>query len=183
MINFESRETLSHGKENSEWASRNFAVKNLLFMFIVFLFILFQLSANAQMGHGRFKQARDKLDQLEKVKLIEVLNMNEETTLKFFARRNAFRNQADSLMQLSDDIIDYLDTSIKSGNGTEDSYKNKIAEYLTIQNQIVNTRNKFINSLSDILSEEQIAKLIVFEKKFREDIRKLIFKRPPDWKK
>jgi hypothetical protein len=40
-------------------------------------------------------------------------------------------------------------------------------------------RNQFVNSLDDILSTEQIAKLIVFEKRFRDEIRNVLFDRKP----
>ena len=51
-----------------------------------------------------------------------------------------------------------------------------IDKYLSYDNEIEKEREAFIHSLSDILSVTQIAKLVVFEKKFRDEIRDILFK-------
>ena len=50
-----------------------------------------------------------------------------------------------------------------------------------MQLQFDKGRVDFVNSLSDILSYEQIGKLIIFEKRFRNEVRKLLIKerKPP----
>jgi hypothetical protein len=61
-----------------------------------------------------------------------------------------------------------------------DKQKNLIGDLLKTRQQIVTEKQKFIDSLSDILSAGQIARLLVFEKRFREEIRNVLFdKKPP----
>lgn len=150
--------------------------KHIIFLIPLTLIFLFQSAAFSQMDGKRFKRVREKISQLEKIKLIDVLNMDENTTLKFFARRNEYQNKVDSLMDETNDLIDNLDDSIKRGGQKDDYYKDQIGKYYRMQDAIIKLRRDFTNSLSDLLSEEQIAKYIVFEKKFREDIRNLILK-------
>ena len=58
----------------------------------------------------------------------------------------------------------------------EKELNSMIDKYLSYDNEIEKEREVFIHSLSDILSVTQIAKLVVFEKKFRDEIRDILFK-------
>jgi hypothetical protein len=49
-------------------------------------------------------------------------------------------------------------------------------EYLRAFGALQKIRADYFNSLSDLLSPEQIAKLIVFEKRFREELQDMMFK-------
>ncbi len=150
--------------------------KNIIFIIPILILLIFQSAAYSQFDGSRFKKVREKIAQLEKIKLIDVLNMDENTTLKFFARRNQYQNKTDSLMNTENQLIDDMDSSIKSGDKSDGYYREQITKYFRVQDEIIKSRRDFIRSLNDLLSEEQIAKYIVFEKKFREDIRNLILK-------
>lgn len=135
-----------------------------------------------QKGKWQDEEAREKFEQLEKIKLIETLGMDEETTLRFFARRTEHKKQQDEIQEMLQQKIDNLDVVFKSGRiATVEEIKSSINEITTLQLQFDKNRVDFINSLSDILSYEQIAKLIIFEKKFRNEVRKLIMRerKPP----
>ena len=120
-------------------------------------------------------QNRDKLERLEKIKLIEALDLNEEIAIRFFARRNDSRKEIENLEKKSDDLILELENSFKSDEkNQEEKQKQMISELLKTRESIEVRRNQFINSLSDILTTEQISKLIVFEKKFRDEIRNVL---------
>jgi hypothetical protein len=132
-------------------------------------------------GMGDRKGPRGKIEQLEKIKLIEALDMDEQTTLKFFARRNEMHDRIDNLNDSLDVITNRLEG--KFSNKDKSGYKELIGKYLSIQKQIAAEHNKFLASLYDILTTEQVARLIVFQKRFREEIRHLIFRGrqpPPD---
>lgn len=136
----------------------------------------------AQKGKWQDEEAREKFEQLEKIKLIETLELDEETTLRFFARRTEHRKQLDAIQFNIQQKIENLDVSFKSGRAvTVDEIKSNISEINNLELQFEQKRIDFINSLSDILSYEQIAKFMVFEKQFRNEVRKLIMKerRPP----
>ena len=78
-------------------------MKKLLF---VIFFVAFIVSINAQQERHRWKNEIDKYEQLEKVKLIEVLNLDEETTLKFFARRNESKSK---MREINDELHKLMD--------------------------------------------------------------------------
>ena len=148
------------------------------------LIVSFILSTTliAQKGKWRDEEAREKFEQLEKIKLIETLEMNEETTLRFFARKSEHQKQQGEIQEKIKKNIDNLEIIFKSdGAVTIDEIKTSITEINSLQLQMEKNRVDFINSLSDILSYEQIAELLIFERKFKDEIRRLIMKerRPP----
>jgi hypothetical protein len=150
-----------------------------LFMMVVAVILLTSISFPQEMRESRMKN-RDKLEQLEKIKLIETLDLDEETSIRFFARRNDSRKEIQDLERKADDIIFELEKSFSSSDKNQDEkYKKLISEMLKIRESIESKRNQFIKSLDDILTTEQIAKLIVFEKKFRDEIRNVLFDRKP----
>ncbi|MFN3695660.1 MAG: hypothetical protein ACK4UV_11680, partial [Ignavibacterium sp.] len=55
--------------------------------------------------------------------------------------------------------------------------KRLLNEFLDIRIQIENKRKQFILSLNNILTIEQMSRLVVFEKKFRDEIRKILMRR------
>ncbi|HMN16424.1 MAG: hypothetical protein WA440_13840 [Ignavibacteriaceae bacterium] len=131
-----------------------------------------------QRMHDKPNKHRNKLAQLEKAKLIEALELDEETSIRFFARRNQSKKDIDELEKKSDEIIVQLESTMKEKDSPKDeNQKRLIADLLKTRLQIESEKQKFINSLSDILSTEQIARLLVFEKRFREEIRNVLFDR------
>jgi len=150
-------------------------------MKVIFLVICFTLIASmqtfSQMGDEPPRHMREKLDQLEKIKLIEALDMDEETTLRFFSRRNEHRMKMDELTNRADEIISQMEVIFKSGKVyTEAELKSLINEANNIHSEIDKEKSEFINSLDDILTTEQIAKLIIFERRFKDELRRAMFK-------
>jgi len=117
-----------------------------------------------------------RFEDLEKIKLMEVLNLDEETTLKFFKRRNSSRMKVDKIMKEHDELLNKMKELINSGNTDKnfDSFINQSLEYNT---KINAEKNNFIKFLDDILTKEQIAKVIIFEKSFRNEIRDLLIEK------
>ncbi len=141
------------------------------------LIIVSSIQSISQMHDNPPHRMRDKLNQLEKIKLIEVLEMNEETTLRFFSRRNEHQVKIDKLAKRGDEIITQMEVIFKAGKVyTEAELKSLIEEANTIHTEIVQTKSNFINSLDDILTTEQIAKLIIFERRFKDELKRAMFR-------
>ena len=150
-----------------------------LLLIIFTLIVLTSIAYPQQMKERKMKNM-EKLEQLEKIKLIESLDMDEDTSIRFFARRNESKRKIQELEKKTDDIIFELEKSFNSEDKYQDEkQKQLISEMLKNREAIEMKRNQFIKSLDDILSTEQIAKLIVFEKRFREEIRNVLFDRKP----
>lgn len=149
-------------------------MKNL-FITLLTVILLTSISFPQQMKEKGMKN-REKLEQLEKIKLIEALDLDEETSIRFFARRNDSKKEIQELEMKAQDIISELEKSFNSENKNQsENQKQLISEMLKTRESIELKRNQFISSIYDILTVEQIGKLIVFEKKFRDEIRQVLF--------
>ncbi len=150
------------------------------------LITVFLFSSNmfSQKGKWQDEDMRAKFEELENIKLIETLQMDEETTLRFFSRKSEQKLQQEEIREKIKSNIDNLEVILKSGRAiTAEDLKSKINEINNLELQLEKNKIEFLNSLSDILSYEQIAELIIFEKRFRNEVRKLLMrdrKRPID---
>lgn len=128
--------------------------------------------------HQERRKKDNKIEQLEKVKLIEALDLTEDQSIRFFARRNEHRKEIEKLEIHSEEVIRDLEKIVQDSNERNvTEQKRLLNEFLDIRIQIENKRKQFILSLNDILTTEQVSKLVLFEKKFREEIRKILMKR------
>ena len=149
---------------------------------IVLIALLFSTNLFSQKGKWQDEELREKFEELEKIKLIETLQMDEETTLRFFARQSEHKLQQKEILDNIKSDTENLEVMLKSGRVvTTDELKSKINEINNLQLQFEKNKVDFINSLPDILSYEQIAQLLIFERKFRNEVRKMIMRdrKPP----
>ncbi|MGE5812680.1 MAG: hypothetical protein ACM339_14320 [Ignavibacteria bacterium] len=145
---------------------------------ILMTLLLFSSSfINAQDDRHHRKGPGEKMKDLEKLKLIEALDMDEETTLKFFSRRNAHMDKMEVLRKKEDNLIEELNDLAQSTENQDDpQIKKMIDESFKIRDEMDEERKIFINSLADILTYKQVAKLIAFEPRFKKEIREILFK-------
>lgn len=145
------------------------------------LFICLILVSNVYLfaqRHDRPPQdVPERILQLEKIKLIETLEMDEETTLKFFSRRAEHKKTMDEIAEREDNLLSQIEGIITGDQKyAEGDLEKLVDEVEAVQGEFVKSKFKFINSLNDLLTVEQIAKLIVFERRFREELRGVLFR-------
>ena len=152
-----------------------------LSLFIICV-LLISVEVFPQKGKWRDEEMRERFEELEKIKLIESLQLDEETTLRFFARQSAHKSEQKEIQKQIQTNIDELETIFESGRAvTEAEIQLEIDDINTLQLQFENNRIEFINSLYDIFTVEQVAQLIIFEKRFRNEVRRMIMRdrKPP----
>ena len=147
-------------------------MKQIVFIASVLLFFVatnFAQSPGVPPPPGEWGRMGGKIEQLEKIKLIEELNLNEETAVRFFARRNEHRESLRSILQKRNALYKELSNEIKLDK--KDSLKEKVNEIFLIEDEMVAKRKEFIDSLSDIFTEKQQVQLVLFEFYFRQEMR------------
>jgi len=123
-------------------------------------------------------EPKEKIEALEKIKLLEVLDMNEETAIKFFARRNEHQQKMKELFYGIDEKLDKIkDKTSSTKDDNDPELKKLIDNYLLAHQKLDEERKRFFNSLNDILTYKQIAEFTLFERRFREEIRDVLFPR------
>jgi len=143
---------------------------------LLIFIVLVSTTLNAQRNQDRKHKVPERIMQLEKIKLIETLEMDEETTLKFFARKSESDREVEEIQKAIDEKLVMMEQLVNSDNSLDEEYRTGLDELNFMHQKLVENKTKFIKSLSDILSYEQIAKLVLFERKFREELRRAIFK-------
>ena len=155
-------------------------MKNLFF--VIALLFTFAVSVIAQdigreEGTHRRRAPMKKIEELEKIKLLDVLNLDEATSVKLFTRRNQDRTKIWDYEDKINNVLQNIESEVKKGNDKDVSKIQKLNEdFCNLSMDVEKEKLSFLRSLSDILNPEQIGKYIVFERKFRDEIRNLLMK-------
>ncbi len=143
-------------------------MKKFLVLIIIFFSVPF-ISRAQQNRERMMRQRMGRLAELEQLKLIDLLNLDETTAVKLFARRKQNLNEQQALIKMKKEYINELRKAVKENDDEKcDSLVNKI---LYIEKESIKKRAEFIHSLSDILTKEQIAKVIIFESRFKDELK------------
>jgi len=141
----------------------------------IIVIILISIGGTFAQGFHGSERRDNRLKELERIKLIETLDLEEEVSVRFFARRNEHQNKMQSLTEARDSLLNNLASDIENG-GNESLLKKKYEEIFKLEDEILRERERFFESLEDILNPIEKAKLLVFEHKFRRELRKLLMK-------
>ncbi len=149
-------------------------------LFIIVFILLHGITATdllyAQPQDGIRGERR--IEELARIKLIETLQLDEETTVRFFSRRNEHRLRIEKLKHKKNELLDSIEESISIDASVNDEkkYKKMIQDYFDIEMEFEKERKQFITSLSDILTENEICRFLVFERNFDRELRNLLMK-------
>jgi hypothetical protein len=150
-------------------------MKKILLIMIIFIFTCgYSYGQKNEPRYGPPEEVQKKIEELEKIKLMEILNLKEDVMLKFFTRRKNYQDKFHQLEEEKNNKIDELQKAIDSEDGQD--LKKRIDEINSLDENITQNRVDFINSLGDILNEQQIAKVVVFDRNFRRELRDMILK-------
>ena len=155
------------------------------FNFLLIIFIITLTAVEAQqhpMRPGRGFGGQNRLEQLEKLKMIEELGFDEETSIRFFTRRRAhMENQRELGNQREKALVDLWElTNEEAKENLDKKFNSKMKLVFEIEEKMVLERKEFFASLNDILSTEEIAKVMAFEGRFKREIWKSLMDRRKD---
>lgn len=150
-------------------------MKKIIILILLTLPIAF---ASAQFGRmGKMNEehraaALEKIENYRKLRMVEVLKLNEETSVKLIARytkhREAVRNFEKDRMA----VVDKLETLLAS-NSSDADYNKAFNELNEIEKKMYEARSKYLTEIKEILTAKQVAEYLVFERNFMRDIREI----------
>lgn len=144
-----------------------------LFLLLIFLFA--SLSVKAQDDRDVFPKQRERIKQLAKLKLIETLELNEDESVRFFAKFNEFHKNIENIQLKRNETIDEMKSLIRDEKSFNETKYNEIIKKLSdLGFEEIKIRNNFINSIQEFLPKYKVAKLIVFEREFNRQLRDLM---------
>lgn len=149
-------------------------MKNYLKILIT-LFLALNLNSFAQRMNMNDDERPKRLEQFERMKLLEVLNMEEEIAVKFFTRRKEYKENLRLVHKKIEDVSKKLEDLIDDSKNQKDEIQKQIDLYYSYEQQILKLRQDFKDSVRELLTDEQIAKYVIFEIRFPREIQKLLF--------
>ena len=150
-------------------------------IFVIWILLLSAVTVHSQIEHRQYQKRgpHDKIEELKKLKLLEELDLDEETAVRLLSRRSEHKERMDSLMNLRDEFINKIDEALEDqdNTGSNDNYKEYVDKVIDIEEKLAGERIRFFSSLEEILTPKQTAELFLFEREFHQRIRELMMKR------
>ena len=117
--------------------------------------------------------AAERIEQFKKVRLMEVLKMDEETSIRFFAHYNKYVEALHAIQKDHNTLIDQLQALSKS-NANNSEIERAIKDIGMSEEKIAETRSKFLEELKDVISIKKVAEYVVFERNFNKNLREIM---------
>ena len=117
--------------------------------------------------------AAERITHYKKIRLMEAVKMNEETSIRFFSRYNTHEENIRTIGKERNELIDRLQ-DLNTSKADDAEIESVIKDIKMTEEKILEERVKFIDGLKDILSLKQISEFIVFERNFNKNLRELM---------
>lgn len=112
----------------------------------------------------------ERLEQFKKVRLIELLDMKEEQSVRFFARLNEHENMKRDLMKEKMALLDRVEKLVRNDADPKE-FESVFPEVAALNAKIQQEDQKFFDGLGDILTAQQRGKFLLFERHFERELR------------
>jgi hypothetical protein len=124
---------------------------------------------NPPQGQGR---ALERVEQFKKIRLMEVLNLDEQNSIKFFARYNKYQEHLRDLRKKQVQALGQVQ-SLRKSNAADAEYDKMVDELLSLESQINEAKAKYVEELKPVLTSKQLVEYLVFEARFQQNLREL----------
>ena len=118
-------------------------------------------------------KALERVEQFKKIRMMEVLALDEQTSIKFFAR---FGKHQRTLQEFRRKQVQALGKvqSLRKAKAGDAEYAKVIQDLQSLEGESRDAKLKYIEELKEILSNKQIVEYLVFEMRFQQNLRELI---------
>jgi hypothetical protein len=143
---------------------------------IVVIVLLFNVESNAQRRWKNEPRGGERPEQLEKyrkMRLIEFLNLNEEESVRFFAKHKIHDDKIRESMERRDQTIDDLAELVQKKVAVPEIGKTT-EKVRAIDREIFDERQRFQEEVKQLVTPIQFAKFIMFERDFGRKVRDAI---------
>jgi hypothetical protein len=119
-------------------------------------------------------QMRERIELLKMWKLIEVLDLDQETAMKLFPVMHEYNLKQQEIGKVRGATIKQIREEVEKGTTDSAALGSLIAQFKQNERDMTEMRIKQLDALSKVLSDEQIAKMIIFVPKMEQRIRGLM---------
>ncbi len=122
----------------------------------------------------RREEIRKKIETVRIYRLTEELKLDQQTAAKLAALLGSVEQKRRELTREQMDTMRELHASVRAGNPDERKLKGLLEKLEKNQKGIAETREKEIKGLKDILTVEQQARYLIFQREFMREMRGMI---------
>ena len=119
---------------------------------------------------ARAENIHDRIQQLRKVRMIEMLDLTEEQSVRFFARLHEFEKETESLQNEKEAGLDKIERLVRNRADSAE-FTEVFPQILAVNQTIVDHEKKFVDGLREILTVEQRGKYFLFDRQFERELR------------
>jgi hypothetical protein len=112
----------------------------------------------------------ERIEHFKKVRLIEMLDMKEEQSVRFFARLNEHDNAKRDMTKEKMNVLDKIERLVRN-HADEKEFEKMFADVSALDEKLTQEDQKFFDGLSDVLSAEQRGQYLLFERQFERELR------------
>ncbi len=116
---------------------------------------------------------RERIEEFKKLKLIEVLALEEEMAVRFFAKYNKHEKEQQAVHLEMKETVDHIEEMLQENAG-EAEFEEAFGRIQELERKLDQERQRFLNDLRAILTVQQVGKLIVFERNFAKRIQDIM---------
>lgn len=146
-----------------------------LFKFYLLILTGLLLINTGELSAQPAEKARERIQQVKKIKLLDVLQLDEKASEKFLSKYNYWEKQIQDKRDDLDNHYDDLESSLKRNAGKEE-INQKTSEILRLRNELNNLHQEKMKAMRSVLDEIQFGKYVLFENKFMKELQSILIK-------
>jgi len=143
-------------------------MRRLFMIWLASSLCAFQLTAQPGPDPGR--RAYERIERWKKVRMIEFLDLSEEQSARFFARLNQHDKALRALREEKQEALDRLERLVRN-RADSSEYTGAFEAVLAVDDKMQSSLKTFFGGLSDLLTAEQRARFLLFQRQFERQLR------------
>jgi Spy/CpxP family protein refolding chaperone len=112
----------------------------------------------------------ERIERLRKVRLIEMLDLKEDQSVRFFARMNEHDKVRKELKRQKGEVLDRIERLVRN-HAEDQEFEKEYPVVRSIDAKLAEENWNFFDTLKDILTPEQRGKFLLFERHFEVELR------------
>jgi hypothetical protein len=115
----------------------------------------------------------ERIERLKKVRLMEVLKLDEETSVRFFSRYNTYQDDLKEFQQRRQDALKKVEV-VRDADASNAEIEKAVQSLRSLDSTFLELRDKHWKEVREILTAKQFAGYVVFEHNFQRYLREMM---------
>ena len=117
--------------------------------------------------------AAERVEQWRKVRLIELLKLDDESSIRFFNRYNKHQEELQDIQQKREELLRQLG-SFQRSNAADEEIEKTLQDFRALDGKMIEARDRYWKDIRTVLTVKQFARYVIFENTFNRQLRELM---------